>query len=141
MRRILVPVDGSDCAQRALDYVIAQSRQCPVNAQLVYVNVVPDFYATRREYVGRKENREFAEKRSKAALDPAARKLARAKVVHGIDILWGDIAPEIARAAGRLKCESIVMGTRGMGAIGSLILGSVATKVIHLAKIPVTLVR
>jgi len=33
------------------------------------------------------------------------------------------------------------MGTRGLGPIGSLLLGSVATKVIHLAKTPVTLVK
>lgn len=47
----------------------------------------------------------------------------------------------IARAARRLKCESIVMGTRGMGTIGNLFLGSVATRVIHLARIPVTLIK
>jgi nucleotide-binding universal stress UspA family protein len=33
------------------------------------------------------------------------------------------------------------MGTRGMGAIGNLVLGSVATKVIHLTEVPVTLVK
>lgn len=141
MRRILVAVDGSVSAQRALDYVIAQSRQYPVSAQLVCVNVVPDFYATRRDYLSREENRQFTEKKSKEALDPAARKLARAGVDHTTSVLWGDIAPEIVRAARRLKCESIVIGTRGMGAVGNLVLGSVATKVIHLSKIPVTLVR
>jgi nucleotide-binding universal stress UspA family protein len=35
----------------------------------------------------------------------------------------------------------IVMGTRGQGAVGNLLLGSVATKVIHLSKVPVTLVK
>jgi nucleotide-binding universal stress UspA family protein len=34
-----------------------------------------------------------------------------------------------------------VMGTRGMSAIGNLVAGSVATKVIHLTKLPVTLVK
>ena len=33
------------------------------------------------------------------------------------------------------------MGTRGMGPVKSLVLGSVATKVIHLAGAPVTLVK
>ena len=33
------------------------------------------------------------------------------------------------------------MGTRGMRALGNLALGSTATKVIHLAEVPVTLVK
>jgi nucleotide-binding universal stress UspA family protein len=33
------------------------------------------------------------------------------------------------------------MGTRGMSAIGNLFLGSVTTKVVHLANVPVTLVK
>jgi nucleotide-binding universal stress UspA family protein len=33
------------------------------------------------------------------------------------------------------------MGTRGMGAIGNVFLGSIATKVVHLASVPVTLVK
>ena len=32
------------------------------------------------------------------------------------------------------------MGTRGLGSISGLLLGSVATKVLHLVKVPVTLV-
>jgi nucleotide-binding universal stress UspA family protein len=35
----------------------------------------------------------------------------------------------------------IAMGTRGMGTIGNLLMGSVATKVVHLASVPVTLVK
>jgi nucleotide-binding universal stress UspA family protein len=53
----------------------------------------------------------------------------------------GDAAPEIARAAARTNCESIVMGSRGMGAVKNLVLGSTATKVIHLATVPVTIVK
>ena len=49
--------------------------------------------------------------------------------------------PEAVAAARKLGCDSIVMGCRGMGAIKSLILGSTATKVIHLATVPVTIVK
>ncbi len=37
--------------------------------------------------------------------------------------------------------DVIVMGTRGMGALANLALGSTATKVVHLAEVPVTLVK
>jgi nucleotide-binding universal stress UspA family protein len=33
------------------------------------------------------------------------------------------------------------MGTRGLGALGNVLIGSVATKVIHLAHVPVLLVK
>jgi nucleotide-binding universal stress UspA family protein len=39
------------------------------------------------------------------------------------------------------QCEQIVMGTRGLGTVSNLVLGSVATKAIHLAKVPVLLVK
>lgn len=141
MRNLLVAVDRSDCARRALDYAIGQSSHYPIFVHLVYVNLVPVNYENLRAYLSRKENRQFTQRQSREALGPAARKLERAGVAHKASVLWGDVAPEIVRAASRLKCDSIVMGTRGMGAVRNLVLGSVATKVVHLSKIPVTLVR
>jgi nucleotide-binding universal stress UspA family protein len=141
MRRILVAVDGSECAQRALEHVIAQARKHPLEVRLAYANLVPANYASLRDYLRREENRKFTDSRTRQALGPAARRLARAKVPHRAVVLWGDVAPQLARAARRLKCDSIVMGTRGMGAVGNLLLGSVAAKVVHLSHVPVTLVR
>jgi nucleotide-binding universal stress UspA family protein len=37
--------------------------------------------------------------------------------------------------------DHIVMGARGLGSIQGLLLGSVATKVIHLAEVPITLIK
>jgi nucleotide-binding universal stress UspA family protein len=56
-------------------------------------------------------------------------------------VLVGHIGQTIARRADELGCDGIVMGTSGRGALGNLLLGSVATKVIHHAKVPVTLVK
>jgi nucleotide-binding universal stress UspA family protein len=39
------------------------------------------------------------------------------------------------------RVDGIVMGTRGLGPVKGLVLGSVANKVIHLAEVPVTLVK
>ncbi|HET9042709.1 MAG TPA: universal stress protein, partial [Burkholderiales bacterium] len=38
-------------------------------------------------------------------------------------------------------CEGIVMGTRGLGSVATLVLGSVAHKVLHLTHVPITLVK
>ncbi|MFN0298876.1 MAG: universal stress protein [Burkholderiales bacterium] len=53
----------------------------------------------------------------------------------------GDPASEIATVAGNQHATEIVMGTRGLGGIATLMLGSVATRVVHLVAIPVTLVK
>jgi nucleotide-binding universal stress UspA family protein len=38
-------------------------------------------------------------------------------------------------------CDMVVMGTRGLSPVGGLVLGSVTSRVIHLVKVPVTLVK
>jgi nucleotide-binding universal stress UspA family protein len=40
-----------------------------------------------------------------------------------------------------LGCEQIVMGTRGLGLVPEILLGSVARRVAHEATVPVTLVK
>lgn len=141
MRKVLIPMDGSRNAMRALDLVLGQTDQGAVSVHLIYVHFVPPFYENPAAYRRRDQNRQFVDKCAKAALSPAVRKLARAGIEHRTVVKFGDAAREIARAAARMNCESIVMGSRGMGAIKSLILGSTAIKVIHLATIPVTIVK
>ncbi len=41
----------------------------------------------------------------------------------------------------KLGCDVIVMGTRGLSSVTGLLLGSVATRVIHEASVPVTLIK
>jgi len=53
----------------------------------------------------------------------------------------GSPAETIDRVAREVGAYQIVMGTRGLGSLGNLFLGSVATKVVRLAQIPVTLVK
>ena len=53
----------------------------------------------------------------------------------------GAAAEEISAYASKHGCDAIVMGTRGMGVVAGLVLGSVAQRVVHLAAVPVTLVK
>ena len=79
--------------------------------------------------------------RSTALLAPALAALDAAGVPHTDEILVGPVAESIANCADARKVDAIVMGTRGMTAIGNLVMGSVATRVVHLAHVPVTLVK
>ncbi|HJS39222.1 MAG TPA: universal stress protein [Burkholderiales bacterium] len=138
--RILVPVDGSAGALRAVKHAAAHAAR---GTQLQLVNVQPPMplYGMVRAYMHESQYRQACAILAQKALAPAVRLAKRARVAHRAHVLYGEAGGTIAGAARRLKCGGIVMGTRGQGAVGNLILGSVATKVIHLAKVPVTLVK
>jgi nucleotide-binding universal stress UspA family protein len=53
----------------------------------------------------------------------------------------GQPAEAIAQVARDKSIGHIVMGTRGLGRIQGLVMGSVAMKVIHLAQVPITLIK
>jgi nucleotide-binding universal stress UspA family protein len=53
----------------------------------------------------------------------------------------GPVAVTIAQVAREESVGQIVMGTRGLGGFQGLLLGSVATQVIHLAEVPITLIK
>jgi len=55
--------------------------------------------------------------------------------------LVGPIAETIVDQAGKCGSNVIYMGTRGMTALSNMVLGSVATRVLHLAQIPVVLIH
>jgi nucleotide-binding universal stress UspA family protein len=75
------------------------------------------------------------------ALAGARKLLDDAKVKYTYHIGVGEVVEVVARFVRELKCEQIVMGTRGMSAVASMILGSGATKVLHLVDVPVILVK
>ena len=63
------------------------------------------------------------------------------KIAARVFTAIGDPAAEIVAFANKQRCTGIVMGNRGQHPVAGLLLGSVATKVVHLAKCPVTIVK
>jgi nucleotide-binding universal stress UspA family protein len=75
-----------------------------------------------------------------AQLARASAALAAACIEFQPHVEIGEPAPVIATFAGTYHCEMIIMGSRGLGAVAGLCLGSVAPKVVHLSPVPVLLV-
>jgi nucleotide-binding universal stress UspA family protein len=142
MRRILVAIDGSDTALRALDFAVQQARYAPA-AALHVLNVQPTLsnYTAAEIYVTAERIHEVAAERARAILEAAAERLRNAGCSFELEQLEGESAETIARRAGDLGCESITMGTHGLSSFGILFMGSVAQKVVHHATVPVTLVK
>jgi nucleotide-binding universal stress UspA family protein len=142
MRKLLVPVDGSETSLRALRYAISLAQtNGPLTVHCVSVHEEPIIFGEVSVYVSREKIAELQRKQCEGPLQVADELLKKAGVPHATEILEGPIAATIAKHADEIGCDGIVMGTRGMTALGDLLMGSVATKVLHAANVPVTLVK
>lgn len=143
MKTVLLPYDDSQPAKNALQYLIEQARDYP---QLVVhvLNVQPQ----PRLYGGDVSLAHVLPQLEKDTLtysgeiaEAAAKVLQQAGVEHHAHAAVGDVISIINRLIKEQDCDAVVMGTRGMGGLGNLFLGSVATQVIHSVTVPVTLVK
>ncbi|MBI5498330.1 MAG: universal stress protein [Deltaproteobacteria bacterium] len=142
MHRILLPVDGSESSLHAVDHVIGLSQELgPLEVRLLNVQEPPIVYGEVAVYVSERAAEAQRLDASERQLADAARRLKEAGVPFTSQAREGHVADEIARVAEEEACQAIVMGTHGMGAVGNLVMGSVATKVIHRTRLPVTLVH
>lgn len=130
--RWLVAVDGSACSLRAVA-MVAGLAALEQGAGVDLVHVQPWL------------NKEAAEselaRRGWAATAQARQLLDAASVRWRLHVVMGEGAPEIASLADALGSRGIAIGSRGLTATESLLLGSVAYKVVHLARLPVLIVR
>ena len=92
-------------------------------------------------FVGKKAVSGYHHDEGRKELEAAEAKLHAAKVPHQVHIVVGQPAETIVAFCEELKCDGIVMGTRGHGKAVGLIVGSVARDVIAKASAPVTVVK
>lgn len=141
MNRVLIPVDGSEGALRAAAHLVGSVyHRAPPEVHLL--NVQPSIMSGD---VGPSVSIETV-RRVRLSLGDEALRSARALMdARGIScttaILFGKPARTIARYVKDHGIDAVVMGTRGMSALKSLLLGSVAAKVVALTEVPVTLVK
>jgi len=138
IRKILVPMDGSPSALRALKYA-AGRKQRDGATHLVVLNVQAGMPASR--HVTRKMIGEYQAAQAEGQLKAARELIAARKLDAECYLRTGEVASTIVAVARETGCGEIVMGVRGLGRVAGLLLGSVATKVVQLSPVPVTLVK
>jgi len=139
MLRVLIPVDGSENANRVVGFVIRKAPLYKEPLEIHLLNAQHSFPGTIRGV--HKEAEQAHHEAGLKALAAARKQLDDAGVKYTYHISVGEAAEVIAHYVGAKKIEQIVMGTRGAGPVASMVLGSVATKVLHLVKTPVLLVK
>jgi len=141
MPRILLAVDGSDTSLRAADVLMQRLNWYREPVELHVVNVQPALPEAVTMFAEGFEVREYHQAEGKKALAPVLEKLDRAKVPYTAHVGVGDAARGIVDCAREHKCDEIVMGSKGLGRIPGVMIGSVVIKVMLLANVPVLLVK
>ena len=138
---VLLAVDGSPHTARATAYVCAL-QEAGVPLTVHFLNVQPRILSGNvRRFVSQAQINVYYRKQGEIALRGARRLLDRAGVKYEFYIIAGPLVETIVNEAHERRYTRIVMGTRGLGKVRGLVLGSVTYGVVHLAETPVTLVK
>ena len=141
IHRILLPVDGSEPAAKAVEYVCAQrDARIPVEVRLLNVQI-PIASGNVRRFVSQETIDAYCRAQGEGALGAAKKALHAVGMAFNEQIVVGHAGQTIASQASHWGCARIVMGTRGLGALANVVVGSTALQVVHLSQIPVTLVK
>jgi nucleotide-binding universal stress UspA family protein len=149
--RILVPLDGSDLAERVLPYVEALAKQFGSTVILLLATDLPRVLLTTGAAPGGTplavpviNPKPIVEGERRAAagyLDAVAERLRAGGLTVECEQPNGPAAETIVEGARRLGADLIAMTTHGRGGLGRLVYGSVADAVLRSAPCPVLLVR
>lgn len=143
MKKVLIPIDGSDCALRGVTLVIAKRALYldPEDLEIHLVNVQAPFSNDISRFVSHEQTAAFHREESEQALRGARELLDAAGVKYHCHCEVGNVAETITALAKSLRSDEIVMGTHGRGAFKEFMMGSIPLKVIALSDIPVLLVK
>lgn len=142
-QRILVPVDGSPTSCRALEEAVRLAAGQHVRLRLIHVIENRPYYVPEMPYADHQVEASLREA-GERILEQAAGIVERQGIACETDLLdsiRGPIATLIIEDAGKWGADLIVIGTHGRHGVSRLLLGSVAERLVRLAKIPVLLVH
>jgi len=148
-RRILIPIDFSHDSAHALswavDNIVDKTRDTVVllhvfsyTATLYSTGMYTEFGAELGSNV-----QQIATQQMEIALGQLreqAQRLVHSQVSVKAVSVEGDPREEIPRLVQSMQCSMVVMGSRGLGRLKRLLLGSVSSHVVHHANVPVVVV-
>jgi nucleotide-binding universal stress UspA family protein len=137
----LVPFDGSDHSLRALDLAIQEAKARVEPARLLLLNVQLPLSGDITRFIDRNTVNDFHREAGEKILAAAKERLESCGLGHAQHILVGQVAHAIVEFADTKGCSMIVMGAHGHGSVSGLLMGSVATKVLHQTSLPVLLIK
>ena len=140
--KILITIDGSEASNRAVDHVIACRAWLKETPQVCLLNVQWKLATGNvKLFINQDTINDYYREQGMAALSEARARLDKAGLAYSYHISVGTPAEGIVQYADEQQVDQIVMNAHGQGILTNLLLGSVASKVAHQAKMPITLIK
>ena len=141
--KILVAVDGSKSSLRAVKYAAKLGHLLSTGSSKITLISVHDDIGLRhaRALVGKAEVADYLRELSEKELKAARKMMKDEGIGYDMEIRTGHVAQEIVDCADKGKFDMIALGSKGRSAVADLLLGSVAQRVLALAKQPVVVVK
>lgn len=139
--KILLPVDGSPFTNRMLAYVGAHDEMFGAADEFVLIHIQSPIPPRARRAVGKELVDKLHADETAAATKGALAYFRQKGWKHRVVTRVGIAGEEIAKVAEAGKFDLLVMGSHGHGALGALILGSTAQRVMAKCGVPVLLIR
>jgi len=136
-RRILVAVENSPADRTIVSHV--QELATLTGAEILLVHVADGWAARHFDQLKLRESEEM--KADRAYLEGLASELTAAKLKVSTELAMGDPATELIRLAEERKVDLIAMSTHGHRFLNDLLRGTTVSKVRHIVKVPVLLLR
>ena len=140
MKSLLVSVDGSPNADRAVAFAIRMA-QAVQGMKVILLNVQEQLERWYAHGLASDSSREHLKQQGQAQAAAARKLLDESGCPYEFLIVFGKPAETIVQVARDHGCSGIVMGTRGLGELQSVFIGSTSFKVVQLSDLPVTLVK
>jgi len=139
--KILIAADGSDYTKRMLAYLAAHDEWLGASHDYTVLNVVAAVPARAASVIDREVLKAYYAETNEAVFKPIRTFFKK----QGIEAVFvgkvGHAAEVIAKLADSKDYDLLVMGSHGHSVLGSLVMGSVTTKVLASCKTPVLLIR
>jgi universal stress protein A len=146
LRKILVPVDHSNCSRAALEYALFLAERFDAKIEVLHVVETPpdgEEHTVVKPDTGEEEllSELLMQQGKKAEAEFLAPFVHGRKIPIARSLLTGRPAKVIVTAAADREADLIVMGTHGRSGFDRLIMGSVTERVLRSAPCPVVVVR
>lgn len=139
--KILLAVDGSSYTKRMLSYLAAHDELIAPSHDLTVLTVVTPVPPHVTGFIDNTTLQKYYAEQAEAVLKPVRAFAEQNKWKATFTTSVGHVADVIASTASDGKYDLLVMGSHGHSALGSLVMGSVASRVMANCQTPVLLVR
>lgn len=139
--KIILPADGSDFTKKALAFLVTHENLCGPSDEVLVLNVQAPMPPRVKTMVGANTVKDYHREEAERVLSPIEKFLTRHRLNYRVQWAVGHPATEILKAAKKEGAHMIIMGTHGHGLLGTVVMGSVAQRVVSEADVPVLLVK